>query len=126
MLPSVGLNMGRGSRKARPAGTAVIVIWISLATSGPARAGDAIAQDPAPAPEAKPAVRTPRDSWVLQIGLAHSADDRDHYAVSGLQGRFALFALDRRDKSDRRGDLGVDVGLYPYPMMSGQGLNGGS
>jgi hypothetical protein len=63
-------------------------------------------------------VRKPRDSWTIQVGLSHSADDGDHYAVSGLQGRFALFALDRRDKSDRLGGLGLEVGLYPYPVIS--------
>lgn len=66
----------------------------------------------------EPAIRKPRDSWVLQFGLAHSADDQDHYAVSGFQGRFALLALDRTDKSDRLGDFGVEVGLYPYPVIS--------
>jgi hypothetical protein len=55
---------------------------------------------------------------VLQFGLAHSSEDQDHYAVSGFQGRFALIALDRKNKSDKKGDLGVEVGLYPYPMIS--------
>jgi hypothetical protein len=71
----------------------------------------------APDESARP-VRKPRDSWVLQFGLAHSSDDQDHYAVSGFQGRFALVALDRNTKSDKKGDLGVEVGLYPYPMIS--------
>jgi hypothetical protein len=68
--------------------------------------------------ENPPKVRQPNDSWVLQLGLAHSSDDVDHYAVSGFQGRFALLALDRKDESDRLGDLGVEIGLYPYPMIS--------
>lgn len=63
-------------------------------------------------------VRKPKPSWTLQVGLAHSADDADHYAVSGFQGRFPLIALDRRDKSDRLGGMGLEVGLYPYPVMS--------
>jgi hypothetical protein len=63
-------------------------------------------------------IRKPKPSWVIQVGLAHSSDDADHWAVSGFQGRFPLFALDRRDKSDRFGGLGLEVGLYPYPVIS--------
>lgn len=63
-------------------------------------------------------IRKPKPSWTLQIGLAHSADDADHYAVSGFQGRFPLMALDRTDKSDRLGGIGLEVGLYPYPVIS--------
>jgi hypothetical protein len=87
-----------------------IAAWLVLAACAPA-----LAQAP---PSSEPSVRKPRDSWVLQFGLAHSEDDQDHYAVSGFQGRFALLALDRKDESDRLGDLGVEVGLYPYPMIS--------
>lgn len=80
------------------------------------------AQDtPAPAATPAPATRTirkPKVSWTLQFGLAHSDDDADHYAVSGFQGRFPLFAFDRRDKSDRFGGLGLEIGAYPYPVTS--------
>jgi hypothetical protein len=69
------------------------------------------------APAAKP-LRKPRDSWTLQLGLAHSADDQDHYAVSGFHARITVFALDRKRKSDRRGDLGIEIGMYPYPVIS--------
>jgi hypothetical protein len=74
------------------------------------------AQD-SPPTAAKP-VRKPRDSWTLQVGLAHSAQDRDHYAVSGFQARFPVFTLDRQDKSDRFGSIGVEIGMYPYPVIS--------
>src|SRR4029077_643178 len=63
-------------------------------------------------------VHKPHDSWTLQVGLAHSADDADHYAVSGLQGRLPFFVVDREDRSDRLGDVGVEIGLYPYPVIS--------
>jgi hypothetical protein len=63
-------------------------------------------------------VRKAKPSWTLQVGLAHSADDADHYAVSGFQGRFPLIALDRTDKSDRLGGIGLEIGLYPYPVIS--------
>jgi hypothetical protein len=63
-------------------------------------------------------VRKPKTSWTLQVGLAHSADDADHYAVSGFHARFPLFALDRLDKSDRLGSIGLEVGAYPYPVIS--------
>jgi hypothetical protein len=70
-------------------------------------------QSPAAAP-----IRKPRDSWTLQVGLAHSSADTDHYAVSGFQARFPLFALDRQDRSDRLGSIGLEVGAYPYPVIS--------
>jgi hypothetical protein len=70
-----------------------------------------------PPPAAK-LVPKPRDSWTLQVGLAHSAEDSDHYAVSGFQARFPVFALDRKDKSDRLGSIGVEIGMYPYPVIS--------
>jgi hypothetical protein len=75
--------------------------------------GTLAADSPAPA-----ARRKPRDSWTLQLGLAHSADDANHYAVSGFQARLPVFALDRREKTDRRGDIGVEIGMYPYPVTS--------
>jgi hypothetical protein len=65
----------------------------------------------------KPA-RRPRDSWTLQVGLAHSAADDDHYAVSGFQARFPIYTLDRNGKSDRLGSLGLEIGGYPYPVIS--------
>jgi hypothetical protein len=74
------------------------------------------AQDNPPA--AARTVRKPKDSWTMQVGLAHSTGDREHYAVSGFQGRFPLLALDRKDKSDRFGDIGLEIGLYPYPVIS--------
>jgi len=67
---------------------------------------------------ASPPLRKPRDSWTLQVGLAHSAGDTDHYAVSGFQARFPVFALDREKKSDRLGSLGLEVGMWPYPVIS--------
>ena len=79
--------------------------------------GVPVAAEDAPPPAAR-AVRKPRDSWTLQVGLAHSAQDSDHYAVSGFQARFPVFALDRKDKSDRLGSIGVEVGMYPYPVIS--------
>ena len=84
-------------------------IALGLALCGPAAAQDA------PAPNR---IRKPTDSWTLQLGLAHSAGDTDHYAVSGFQARFPLFALDREDKSDRLGSIGLEVGAYPYPVIS--------
>ena len=66
---------------------------------------------------AAPSIRKPRDSWTLQVGLAHSSADADHYAVSGFQARFPFFALDRQDRSDRLGSLGLEVGAYPYPVI---------
>jgi hypothetical protein len=62
--------------------------------------------------------RKPKISWTLQFGLADSADGADHYAVSGFQGRFPIFAFDRKDKSDRFGGLGLEVGAWPYPVIS--------
>jgi hypothetical protein len=73
--------------------------------------------DPA-APPSPPPVRKPKISWTLQVGLAHSKDDTNHYAVSGFQARFPLFALDRERKSDRLGGFGLEVGAYPYPVIS--------
>jgi len=63
-------------------------------------------------------VRRPRDSWTLQVGLAHSAADDNHYAVSGFQARFPIYTLDRGGKSDRLGSIGLEVGAYPYPVIS--------
>jgi hypothetical protein len=76
-----------------------------------------VAAQDSPPPAAGP-IRKPRDSWTLQVGLAHSAGDADHYAVSGFQARFPLFALDREKKSDRLGSIGLEVGMYPYPVTS--------
>jgi hypothetical protein len=66
----------------------------------------------------RPPLRKPQQSWTLQVGLAHSAQDRDHYVVSGFSGRWPLFALDRADKSDRLGSIGIEIGAYPYPVIS--------
>lgn len=82
-----------------------------LATCVPVRADETPPASPRP-------VRKPKDSWTLQVGLAHSADDQDHYAVSGFQARLPIYALDRRDKSDRFGNIGVEIGMYPYPVIS--------
>jgi hypothetical protein len=85
-----------------------IALAAVLACAAPARSAE----------PAAPRIRKPKPSWVLQVGLSHSASDVDHYAVSGFHGRFPLFAFDRRDKSDRLGGLGLEVGLYPYPVTS--------
>jgi hypothetical protein len=77
-----------------------------------------LAAGPAAGEERTRTVRRPKDSWTLQIGLAHSADDADHYAVSGFHGRLPIFALDRTDKSDRLGSVGIEIGMYPYPVIS--------
>src|SRR5512143_3980394 len=71
-------------------------------------AGPAAALSPAP-------VRRPKISWILQVGLAHSKDDANHYVVSGIHARFPVFALDRERRSDRLGGFGLEVGGYPYP-----------
>ncbi len=63
-------------------------------------------------------VRKPKDSWTLQVGLAHSAEDVDHYVASGIYGRWPLYALDRARKSDRLGSIGIEIGAYPYPVIS--------
>lgn len=86
---------------------------LALALAAPEHAAT---ESPAEAPA--PRFRKPKTSWVLQVGLAHSANDDDHYAVSGFHGRFPLFVFDRSDKSDRLGGLGLEVGLYPYPVIS--------
>jgi hypothetical protein len=70
-----------------------------------------------PAPAGK-TVRKPKDSWTLQVGLADSADGRDHYVVSGFHGRWPFYALDRKGKSDRLGSIGIEIGMYPYPVIS--------
>src|SRR5438034_4554743 len=88
-------------------GTITMVLTVSATTA---------AQDD-PRHAARP-VRRPKDSWTMQVGLAHSTGDREHYAVSGFQGRFPLVALDRKDKSDRFGDIGLEIGLYHYPVIS--------
>ena len=89
---------------APPLGLTLLLVTTCL----PAAADDAAA---------KP-LRKPKDSWTLQVGLAHSADDRDHYAVSGFHARIPIFALDRAKKSDRLGDFGIEIGMYPYPPIS--------
>jgi len=63
-------------------------------------------------------VRKPKDSWTLQVGLAHSAEDLDHYVASGIYGRWPLYALDRAGRSDRLGSIGIEIGAYPYPVIS--------
>jgi hypothetical protein len=73
---------------------------------------------PVVAEEAPSSIRKPRDAWTLQVGLADSAGGTDHYAVSGFQARFTLFALDRELKSDRLGSVGLEVGMWPYPVVS--------
>ena len=63
-------------------------------------------------------VRKPKGSWTLEVGLAHSAGDSDHYVASGIYGRWPLFALDRASGSDRLGSIGIGIGAYPYPVIS--------
>jgi hypothetical protein len=87
---------------------AAVVVALGLAGTRAAAAAEGSA----------PAIRKPKPSWVLQVGLSHSGDDHDHYAVSGFHGRFPVFAFDRAQKSDRLGGLGIEVGLYPYPVIS--------
>ena len=65
-----------------------------------------------------PTVRKPKQSWTLQVGLSHSAQDRDHYVASGIYARFPLFALERGSGSDRLGNIGIEIGAYPYPVIS--------
>jgi len=65
-----------------------------------------------------PTVRKPKQSWTLQFGLSHSAADSDHYVASGIYGRFPLIALDRASGSDRLGNIGIEIGAYPYPVIS--------
>ena len=83
-----------------------------------ALAGPVVAPAETPAEAPAPRFRKAKASWVLQVGVSHSASDDDHYVVSGLHGRFPLFAFERRDKSDRLGGLGLEIGLYPYPVIS--------
>jgi len=86
-------------------------LLLLLAASVPGAAQDS-------PPPAAASIRKPRDSWTLQVGLADSAGDADHYAVSGFQARFPVFALDREQKSDRLGSIGLEVGMWPYPVIS--------
>ena len=78
----------------------------------------------APLPSAADETRThstarkPKGSWTLQVGLSHSAGDADHYAASGIYGRFPLFALDLQGKTDGLGSIGIEIGAYPYPVIS--------
>ena len=67
---------------------------------------------------ASPTIRKPKQSWTLQVGLSHSSEDSDHYVASGIYGRFPLFALDRASGSDRLGNIGIEIGAYPYPVIS--------
>jgi hypothetical protein len=92
----------------RVAGTAIGLCVLAAATALSAEE----------TPRTPPPVRKPKESWVLQVGLSHSAGDRDHYAASGIYGRWPLFALDRARKSDRLGSIGIEIGAYPYPVIS--------
>jgi hypothetical protein len=96
---------------ARRSAAAVLLVCASVLTASPV-----VADDTAPPPR-RPA-RKPKDSWTLQVGLAHSSSDQDHYVVSGFQGRLPIWALDRKEKSDRLGNIGVEIGMYPYPVIS--------
>jgi hypothetical protein len=93
----------------RRAAPAILAIGVVIAIAAASTAEET--------PAAKPA-RRPRDSWTLQVGLAHSAADDNHYAVSGFQARFPIYTLDRATKSDRLGSIGLEVGAYPYPVIS--------
>jgi len=66
-------------------------------------------------PASGKSARRPRDSWTLQFGLSHSSSDEDHYAISGFQARFNIYTLDRAAKT---GSIGLEVGAYPYPVIS--------
>jgi len=89
---------------------AIIALSLSLAMAVPVR-GEEV-------PSKSQAVRRPRDSWTLQLGLSHSSSDLDHYAVSGFHAWFPLYSLDRDTKSDAFGTIGLEVGAYPYPDIS--------
>lgn len=69
-------------------------------------------------PAAGKTARRPRDSWTLEFGLSHSASHVDHYAVSGFHARFNIYTLDRAQRTDRLGSIGLEVGAYPYPVIS--------
>jgi len=86
-----------------------LVVCLGLAVSAPSWAGET--------PSGQ-IIRKPKQSWTLEVGLAHSAGDRDHYVASGIYGRFPVFALDRARKSDRFGNIGLEIGAYPYPVIS--------
>ena len=94
----------------RRAVPAIVTIGLVVATAATSTAEETPATG-------KPA-RRPRDSWTLQVGLAHSAADDNHYAVSGFQARFPIYTIDRKGKSDRLGSIGLEVGGYPYPVIS--------
>ena len=85
---------------------AIIALTLALAVAATSRAEESTSSG---RPSASP--RTP--------GRCSSASptppDDDHYAVSGFQGRFPLFAFDRTGKSDRFGGLGLEIGAYPIP-----------
>ena len=85
------------------------VVVLALAISASSWAGEA---------SPGPTIRKPKQSWTLQVGLSHSAADSDHYVASGIYGRFPLFALDRATGSDRLGSIGLEIGAYPYPVIS--------
>jgi hypothetical protein len=85
------------------------VIWMSAVACAPAAAEDATTTT---------TVHKQKPSWILQVGLADSASDQDHYVVSGFHARWPVFAFDRAQKSNRLGGLGLEVGMYPYPVIS--------
>ena len=63
-------------------------------------------------------LRKPKQSWTLQVGLAHSAQDSDHYVVSGFSRALPAVRPGSADKSDRLGSIGLEIGAYPYPVTS--------
>jgi hypothetical protein len=89
---------------------AIIALTVALAEAATSRAEESASPGQAG--------RKPRDSWTLQFGLSHSSSDEDHYAVSGFHAHFPIFTLDRADKTDRLGSIGLEVGAYPYPVIS--------
>ena len=97
-------------KEMRRAVPAIVTMGLAVAT-----AATSVAEE---TPATGQPARRPRDSWTLQVGLAHSAADEDHYAVSGFQARFPIYTLDRAGKTDRLGSIGLEVGAYPYPVIS--------
>jgi hypothetical protein len=87
------------------------IIGLCLLASSPPLSAAEGSRTPSP-------VRRPKQSWTLQVGLSHSSGDGDHYVASGIYGRFPLFALDRKGKTDSLGSIGVEIGAYPYPVIS--------
>src|SRR4029079_10044166 len=86
-----------------------LVVCLGLAVSAPSWAGET--------PSGQ-IIRKPKQSWTLEVGLAHSTGDRDHYVAYGVYARCRVLALARACKSDRFVNIGLEIGAYPYPVIS--------